>query len=100
MTSTAILINENKSQPLHTKTTARATEFLAGELSSGRDSQDLAALVKAARRADPVWDIRRGTLRTHTQLWQFQDAIISPAHALPACRWFAFRNTHKINAIK
>ena len=33
-------------------------------------------------------------LRTLAQLGQFQNAVISPAHALPALRWFTLRDTH------
>jgi len=49
-----------------------------------RDAQDLAALVKAARRADPVGNGGLAALRAFAQLRQFQHAVISAAHALPA----------------
>ena len=49
-----------------------------------RDGQDLTALVKTARRADPVGNGRLAALRAFAQLRQFQHAIVSAAHALPA----------------
>jgi hypothetical protein len=49
-----------------------------------RDSQYLAALVKAAGRTHAVRHRRRVALRTFAQLWQFENAVVSPAHALPA----------------
>jgi hypothetical protein len=49
-----------------------------------RDGQDLAALVKAARRADPVRNGWLAALRAFAQLRQFQHAVVSAAHFLPA----------------
>src|SRR6202012_5639450 len=36
-------------------------------------------------------------LRTFADLRQFQYAVISPAHALTACRWFTFWDAHNSN---
>jgi hypothetical protein len=49
-----------------------------------RDGQDLAALVKAARRTNAVRHIRRVALRTFVQLRQFEHAVVSAALTLPA----------------
>jgi hypothetical protein len=49
-----------------------------------RDCQHLAALVKAARRTDPVRDIRRIALRALVHLWKLEHAVVSAALALPA----------------
>jgi len=52
--------------------------------SARRDGQDLAALVESARRTHAVRHIRRIALRAFVQLRQFQHAVVSAAHALPA----------------
>ena len=59
---------------------------------------DLAALVKSARRTNAVRNVWLGALRTFADLRQFQHAVVSAAHTLPAGRWFSFWNTHKINS--
>jgi hypothetical protein len=51
---------------------------------AGRDGQDLATLVKAACRADPVRNGGLAALRAFAQLRQFQHAVVGAAHALPA----------------
>ena len=51
---------------------------------AGGDADNLAAFVKAARRANPVRHIRRIALRTFAQLRQFQHAVVGAAHPLPA----------------
>ena len=53
-------------------------------LCARRDGQHLAALVKAARRADPVRNGRLAALRAFAQLRQFQHAVVSAALTLPA----------------
>jgi hypothetical protein len=49
-----------------------------------RDGQDLAALVKSARRTNAVRHIRRVALRAFVQLRQFQHTVVSAALTLPA----------------
>jgi hypothetical protein len=49
-----------------------------------RDGQDLAALVKSARRTNAVRHIGRVALRAFVQLRQFQHAVVSAALTLPA----------------
>ncbi len=87
ITSTAIRIDEIKSAE---KFPRRKTELLACV-----DRQNLASLVITTGRADPVRHMRLGALRTFADLRQFQHAVISTTHFLPARRRFTFWNAHK-----
>src|SRR5205814_584829 len=44
------------------------------------DGDDLASFIKAASGADPVRDVRGGTLRAGAELREFEHAIVSAAH--------------------
>jgi hypothetical protein len=58
---------------------------LPNSVLSGRfHRNDLAAFVKAARRANPVRHSGRGALRALVELRQFQDAVVGAAHPLAA----------------
>jgi hypothetical protein len=89
MTSTAIRIDEMKK---------RGNFHRAIKSRTRRDTQNLAAFVITARRTNPVWYIRRGTLRANAQLRQFQHAVVSAALTHPAFRWLTFWDAHKINS--
>jgi hypothetical protein len=88
MTSTAIRINEKDAG----KNFARPQQ----KSGSGRDRENLASLVKAARGADPVRHVGSRALRAGAELRKFQHAVVRPAHALAALRRFSFWNAHKI----
>src|SRR5262249_38330244 len=75
-----------------TRRAERQTRPSAGS-SAGRDRDDLASLVKPARRAHPVRHIRRRTLRTGAQLRQSQHAVVGAAHPLTALGRFTFGDT-------
>src|ERR1700733_4848600 len=64
-------------------------------LRAGVDGQHLAAFVKATGRAHAMRHVRRVAFRTLVHLRQFEHAVVGPALALPACRWFTFWNAHK-----
>jgi hypothetical protein len=53
--------------------------------SARRDSQNLTAFVKAAGRTHAVRHRRRVALRAFAQLREFEHAVVSAAHTLPAC---------------
>jgi len=54
------------------------------KLRTGLDRDHLTALVIAAGGAHPMGAIRSGTLRASAELRQFQHAVVSSTHALPA----------------
>jgi len=78
ITSTTIRINKSKERRGHNSPSALS------DLNSGDrlDCEDLAAFVESTGGTDPVWNEGCGALRAGGQLWQFQDTVIGPAHAL------------------
>jgi hypothetical protein len=70
----------------HNKDRARRELFGArrGRLGPRLDRDNLSSLVKAASRANPVWNVRRGALRASAQLRQSQNAVVGAAHPLAA----------------
>src|SRR6188508_1687650 len=53
------------------------------------DGDHLAALVETASGTNAVRHERCGTLRAGAQLWERQNAVVRPAHALAAVRRFS-----------
>jgi hypothetical protein len=54
-------------------------------LCARRDAEDLAAFVESAGRAHAVRDVRSIALGAFAQLRELEHAVVSAAHALPAC---------------
>src|SRR5258708_2098201 len=67
-----------------------------GRSGLGGDGNNLAAPVKTAGRAHPVWHVRRRALRAGAQLRQLQNAVISSPHTLAALRRFTLGYAHKV----
>jgi hypothetical protein len=65
------------------------------ERSACVDRQNLTALIITARRANPVGHMWLGALRTFADLRQFQHAVVSATHFLPARGRFTFWDAHK-----
>src|SRR2546423_5046106 len=68
----------------------------AGRSGSGGHGDDLAALVVATGRANPVGHVRRRALRASAELRDRHHAVIRAAHSLTASGRFSFRDTHNL----
>jgi hypothetical protein len=74
--------------------TGKTAALLQNRLTDGFDVQNLAAFVKAARRANPVGESGSRALRANAQLRQDQNTVVCAPHPLTAARRFTLGYAH------